>query len=107
MGYVKQWAASRPRLEGGAMLNEASPNVTATAVLGKRWCGADGCLKLGLLPADRFPKPGASSHVRASALVGRAERPNRNHRLRLDRYDEQDFEVLEAAMRREGLWMLP
>ena len=32
--------------------------------------------------------------------------PKRSHRLRLDRYDEIDFDNLKAQMVKEGLWVL-
>ena len=63
-----------------------------------------------MLPFDKFPGAGAYPGAAASALVGRTARPDldpkRSHRLRLDRYDEQDFDDLRAAMIKEGLWLL-
>ena len=89
------------------------PNATAIVSLRKRaWCQPErlGCLKIGMLPADRFPAAGQYEGARRTALVGRSPRPDldprRSHRLRLDRYDEKDFDDLRAAMRRDGLWNL-
>ena len=63
-----------------------------------------------MLPTGLFPPPGEYSAHRAYALVGRSLRPDldpkRSHRLRLDRYDEVDFENLREAMVKDGLWLL-
>lgn len=109
MGYQKQWADSRPTLEGGLTptMTVEQPNVTAVVSLKtKRWCVEQDCLRLGMLPLDRFPPPGAYPMNRDAAIFGRSVRPGgARHRLRLDRYDEMDFEGLKTAMTAEGLWL--
>ena len=48
--------------------------------------------------------------MRGVALFGRSHRPDKNpvgsHRLRLDRYDEFDFDLLKEARVADGLWRL-
>ena len=116
MGYTKLLKDDQPQLEVPARdptANAANPNSTAVVALRKRsWCEphALGCLRIGMLPMDRFPGPGDFSAMRATALVGRSPRPDldpkRSHRLRLDRYDDIDFEDLKTRMVADGLWML-
>ena len=97
-----------------AAANVANPNQTATFALRKqKWCTPAqlGCLKIGLLPADKFPSPGQYPASKAAKpFVARANRPDldpkRSHRLRLDRYDEIDFDNLREQMVKEGLWLL-
>ena len=114
MGYTKLVEHSRPLLVDTDPEHAASsPNQTNLITLNeRRWCrGGDAdasrCLTLGMMPRDLFPPPGAFPPYRGSALVGRSERPSRDHRLRLDRYDERDFTELKAAMVADGLWLLP
>ena len=75
-----------------------------------RWCKEEPCMRIGMLPHDKFPPPGGFPDARTTAFVGRAARPDldpkRSHRLRLDRYDERDFDNLVAAMKAQGLWLL-
>ena len=114
MGYEKLLRAVPFALEAPATaaLNAAQPNATAVIRFqGKQLCfGGDDCLRLGQLPANLFPSPGAYSTFKAEAIVGRTNRPDhdpkRSHRLRLDRYDEIDFDNLKEAMTAEGLWLL-
>ena len=41
-----------------------------------------------------------TSTYRSTALIGRSQRPGgARHRLRLDRYDQQDFDGLRSAMK--------
>ena len=40
------------------------------------------------------------------AVFGRAAKPAQRDRLRLDRYDAQDFEEMVTAMKADGLWLL-
>ena len=92
--------------------NAAQPNKTAILNLGRKWCRPEalGCLKVGMLPADRFPAAGQYGGAQSAALVGRSPKPDldpkRSHRLRLDRYDDQDFDDLRGAMVRDKLWLL-
>ena len=116
MGYVKEVKDSQPGLvepARNAYANAAQPNTTAIVALRRRsWCEPAqlGCLQIGMLPMDRFPGPGQFPELRATALVGRSPRPDldpkRSHRLRLDRYDEIDFDNLKAQMVTDGLWLL-
>ena len=39
-------------------------------------------------------------------MLARSLKPSQRDRLRLDRYDEQDFTELETAMRADKLWFL-
>jgi hypothetical protein len=114
MGYEKLWRSVPFDLAGpgptSAAAVAASPNATAVVTLKGRWCGDDACLRLGMLPKDLFPPPGEYPAVRGVALLGRSHRPDKNpvgsHRLRLDRYDEFDFDLLKEAMVADGLWRL-
>ena len=126
MGYEKLFRSQRLAFERvgepdgpppSAQLAADRPNATAIlALTGATWCGDktrgdDGaCLRLGLLPANLFPPPDGYPAVRDVALAGRTIRPNkdptRSHRLRLDRYDEVDFDTLREAMVADGLWRL-
>ena len=91
-----------------AEANALEPQKTAFVALR----GAGG-LRLAMLPSNLFPNAGSFTGdraTRAEALVGRVVRPDqdpaRSHRLRLDRYDEVDFEQMRAAMVSAGLWVL-
>ena len=120
MGYDKLFRSQRFTFERvgepdgpppSAQLAADRPNATAILRLAATWCGDDGaCLRLGLLPANLFPPPNGYHAVRDVALTGRTIRPNkdptRSHRLRLDRYDEVDFDTLREAMLADGLWRL-
>jgi len=126
MGFTKLLAnrhLSHAALAGGLTpeANAAAPNGTAHVTLrGEAVCGpailrqsgCEGCapqdrcdetLTLAVLPHGLFPLPGAYPAARATAFVGRSARPNRDHRLRLDRYDEKDFRAIDDAMRADGL----
>ena len=95
----------------------------------KRWgcMKADdgaGCLGVGFLPYDRFPRHsrhGGWPSLAAKALVyhvtiGCAQeqvpcsapgiRPFRGNRQRLDRYDETDFDDMVKTLREVGAWMV-
>ena len=71
-------------------------------------------LTLGLLPSSFHVSPplygpSGSGGARASGprpLISRSPKPAQRDRLRLDRYDRQDFEELEQAMKADGLWFL-
>jgi hypothetical protein len=122
MGYVKLLRSAQPQVElvsgsaeTSAQSNLAHPNSTSVISLRHRnFCaggGSDSCLRIGQLPADRFPPAGHFPQHRAHAIIGRSARPDldpkRSHRLRLDRYDEVDFENLRTQMVKDGLWLLP
>lgn len=70
----------------------------------------DGGLRLGLFPEAFYyatPLYGPSGVVgRPKGLIARSSKPSQRDRLRLDRYDAQDFEEMVAAMKADGLWFL-
>ena len=112
MGYEKLFRTAPLELEAPATaaLNAEQPNATAVIRLKGKLCTGGDCLRLGQLPANLFPAPGAYPTFQSEAMVGRTNRPDkdpkRSHRLRLDRYDETDFDNLKEAMTAEGLWLL-
>ena len=116
MGYAENLRGGQARLERGltALQNALRPNSTAVVEVlrsrAHRWCKEEPCMRIGMLPHDKFPPPGGFPDARTTAFVGRAARPDldpkRSHRLRLDRYDERDFDNLVAAMKAQGLWLL-
>ena len=105
-GYDKLYRSSNPRLEGdmSAAANAARPNVTSLVSLALPRGGPR--LSIAQLPSALFPPAGEYAAHAASALVGRSARPHRSHRLRLDRYDDEDFDGLRKAMKDDGLWRL-
>jgi len=73
-------------------------------------CSTGGGLELGLLPPSFYAQNvlyGPIEPAGANALISRAPKPSQRDRLRLDRYDQQDFEELVASMKANKLWMLP
>ena len=126
MGYVKLLRDAQPQVESvsgaaaTAEANVAHPNGIAVIRLRHpKWCASDGtvegtarpCMRLGQLPADLFPLAGDFPPHRMHAIIGRSARPDldpkRSHRLRLDRYDDIDFDNLRKQMVSDGLWLLP
>ena len=117
-GYGKLFDSAGPRLESPTGLTPqtlaSSAELTALVAFtpSQLTCGAaaasEGCLRIALLPTAQFPPPfaGAYRSANTTALVGRSQRPDRGHRLNLDRYDERDFEILRDAMIEDGLWLL-
>jgi len=68
-------------------------------------------LRMGLLPDFFFNQytlysPSRLGAEALAAMIVRAPKPVQRDRLRLDRYDAQDFEELVAAMKMNGLWYL-
>ena len=102
-------------------------NETTTGTI-KRWgCmkendgDGSGCLGVGFLPYDLFPRHGRWPDLAPKALVyhmtiGCVEekapcsspgvRPFRGNRQRLDRYDESDFDDMVATLRSIGAWLV-
>ena len=74
--------------------------------------------RVAQLPLDSFPPAGSAPYAE-SALFGRSERRYHHkkcgvpkgepcgyyNRLRLDRYDEDDFVALRSSMVKDGLWL--
>eukprot|EP00966_Prymnesium_polylepis_P245040 5667885-Prymnesium_polylepis.1 len=80
-----------------------------------------GCLRVGFLPYNLFPRHGSWPALRAKALVyhmtiGCAQerapcsspgiRPFHGNRQRLDRYDDRDFEDMARTLRGNGMWLV-
>jgi len=114
-GYAKLFDSSSPFLENTTAVRLASePEANAMVSLrNPSWCedkamAPGSCLRIGLLPITLFPPQAAGLFQanNATALVGRAARPDRGNRLRLDRYDEIDFDAQRTKMEEEGLWLL-
>ncbi len=105
-GFGKLWGDCNPALEANVTIEAmAKRDVTVTATC--RGGGAAG-LRLGVLPPSFFDSPnlyGRNEPV-AGTLFGRSAKPEQRDRLRLDRYDAQDFVELHAAMKADGLWLL-
>lgn len=109
-GYPKLFFQSSPQLEAPLTPegNAANPNQTAVVILRKKkWCTEAGwCLHIGMLPMNLFPVQGKYPQSKSTALIGRSIRPKVRHRLRLDRYDDEDFDSLRINMMNDGLWLL-
>ena len=93
----------------------------------KRWkcmqrADGGGCLTVGFLPYDQFPRHGDWPALAATAAVhhmtitcveekapcfARGIRPFRGNRQRLDRYDASDFVDNVANLRAVGAWLVP
>jgi len=92
----------------------------------KRWrCmkenDGSGCLRVGFLPYNLFPRHGDWPALSASALVYHMTiacpqeqapcsspgiRPFHGNRQRLDRYDERDFEDMVRTLRANSMWLV-
>jgi len=111
-GFGKLWADCNPAVALGAEANPTNLTIEAMAereapVTATCRAGAALGLRLGVLPASFFDSPNLYGHNEpAGALFGRSAKPEQRDRLRLDRYDEQDFVELYAAMKADGLWLL-
>ena len=109
-GFGKTASRCSKVLDGG--LTEADlVNMTSPAVVrlkGGCFSGHDE-LRVGLLPDTFFAQYGFYGEpwpAGASAMVSRATKPAQRDRLRLDRYDAQDFDEMVAAMKAQQLWFL-
>ena len=117
----KLFGGSDPRIEGGVTPQElASTNATVELTLGSGWwhpdhaaavstvgCVGGRCLRVGLMPDELFPTTGAAyREAAATALIARSTKPTFRDRLRLDRYDDTDFDELRTAMKADHLWFL-
>lgn len=108
-GYGKHVSRCEAALEHGVSPADVAANTSATAVVTL----SGGCdrVRLGMLPMSFYrqtPFYGPSGGARADdgAVMARASKPAQRDRLRLDRYDEQDFSELVGAMKADGLWFL-
>jgi len=108
-GFGKHLSHCDPRLEGDILTPQQAqerPNETAIVKLSK---GCDN-VRIGVLPASFFSQSafyGPSGLPRPpGVMLTRSAKPTQRDRLRLDRYDEQDFTELVAAMRADGIWFL-
>ena len=109
---------SKPQLVGvTAAENHERANRTTLLQISRRFKGCDAqepvCLTVGMLPFNQFPRHGQWEMLRREALVYKGPSTKvsgqttfRGHRLRLDRYDEVDFENMVASLKSEGLWLL-
>ena len=108
MGYGKLLRDSRPYLAGGQTADGAAQATDQTTLIELRRGHKE--LRLALLPMDRFPNAKHFPMYRTTAIVGRVVRPEKDptrvHRLRLDRYDDVDFDEMREAMQSMGLWQL-
>lgn len=103
-GFGKHYDGCGPKLDGGLTATDMV-NSTEAASLTLTGCER---LKLGLLPGSFFhagPLYGPSGQPRPTSLIARSPKPSQRDRLRLDRYDSQDFEELKAAMVSDRLWI--
>lgn len=107
-GYGKLYSGScNPRLEGGVLPQDVQ-NLTATHTVTVA-LSCEGGVRFALLPEAFYPVAplyGPSGGPRPPSLLARSSKPAQRDRLRLDRYDEQDFVELEKAMRADRLWFL-
>ena len=108
-GFGKHLSHCDPRLEGDILTPQQAqerPNETAIVKLSK---GCDN-VRIGVLPASFFSQSafyGPSGLPRPpGVMLTRSAKPTQRDRLRLDRYDEQDFTELVAAMRADRIWFL-
>jgi len=98
-GFGKLFSNSRPSLAD-------APAAGSTAVVTMPG-GPGGGTRVGLLPLSFFDSPLLyGQQKRSGAAIERAAKPAQRDRLRLDRYDEQDFVELVSAMKENGLWFL-
>jgi len=114
-GYNKLFSGMGPKLEGGITAEANSEPVTQNTLVKVRMgAGVLHGLRIGYLPSDKFPlakPPGTAppAGYEAAFLKRLWRQPkdgSRTHRLRLDRYDETDFDDMRDNMKAEGLWLL-
>jgi len=107
MGYNKLFNELRPQLALGVTPADAAAAKDEPTLITVR--GYKG-LQVALLPKARFPNAFEFPNFKETAFVGRVVRPEkdpkRTHRLRLDRYDEVDFDEMRQATKAMGLWLL-
>jgi len=102
MGYQKTYKASSPSLDGGLTPQQVAAQTDEALAFVSLSHGP----KIGMLPTALFPPP--NTRMPASLIARSEKHPDgeARHRLRLDRYDEVDFDHLRAAMVKDGLWFL-
>jgi hypothetical protein len=111
-GFGKRYSGCHPQLQDGVRHHDvADANFSEVAVISLDQCLSG--LKLGLLPASFFtpvplygPSGVAGPQRLLGSIFGRSSKPAQRDRLRLDRYDAQDFDEIVQAMKADGLWFL-
>lgn len=105
-GFAKEFQGCNPKLPPSLTpfdMTNRSDQLTVVTLS----CG--GGVRVGMLPDSFFNTPrlyGAPMTARVpSALIARSPKPAQRDRLRLDRYDAQDFAEIVSAMKAEGLWV--
>ena len=107
-GYGKQLGRCAPALDPAVAPADVANTTTTVAVTLTNCREVEGA-RLGMLPAELYAQENGfygPSGVRHATMIARAAKPTQRDRLRLDRYDEQDFTELVAAMKADGLWVL-
>jgi len=111
-GFGKNFQRCASILDGGLTPSDLTNLTTPVVLKLKGGCvEGRGELRMGLLPESFFAQwvlygPSQGSAAAAAALISRSPKPSQRDRLRLDRYDAQDFTELVAAMKESGLWFL-
>ena len=103
----------KPEYLGGDAAKAELKTAVVVATLPHCLEGGGGGLRLGLLPESFFNAYLLFSETNPSqpagalqAAIARSPKPVQRDRLKLDRYDEQDFVEMTTAMKRDGLWFL-
>lgn len=110
-GFGKLVAGCPNALQGGITAADLVGDNNRTAVM--RSCTADAALgpvRIGLLPPSFFDQPALYGNATRPRAAGshffRPPKPFQRDRLNLNRYDEQDFDEVVAALRAEHLWFV-
>ena len=105
-------ATSTAAADSAAHPTAPSPDALAAIALGLPVVGLERCegLRLALMPEQLYamgPMFGPPSRRSLPpSLIARSPKPVQRDRLRLNRYDMQDFDEIVAAMKADGLWLL-
>ena len=108
-GFGKKLGNCNPRLAQGLTPAETGTGALNSTILFDANCGGGNPLHMGLLPPALFNSPmlyGRNAPDANGAAIGRSAKPVQRDRLRLDRYDEQDFTEIVTAMKADALWFL-
>lgn len=105
-GFGKHFADCDPALVDGAAPDSIGASAT-TAVVALKGCGQ---ARIGLLPDTFFNMQrlytNGENRTAPFGMIARSPKPAQRDRLKLDRYDKQDFDELRVAMQADGLWFL-